>query len=309
MTLWASLFKAKWATDEIPDLSGKVIIVTGGNAGIGKYTVKALLMHNAKVYMASRTPDKMVEVIDELKAETGKEAIPLRLDLADLRSVRAAAEEFMSKERELHVLYNNAGSIYPRVDEVTADGYDLQFGTNVLGHFYFTKLLLPVLLATSQSSPKGTVRVINLSSLGHTFAFGIDYASLKDGPRRRAYNTLSLYFQSKFGNLIYSNELHRRYADQGIVSIAIHPGTLKIDTRRHSSLSARALSKLVNPVLDSSETGALTQLWAGTMPEGAECGGKYLVPVAQMGTPRAATNDPDAGKKLWEWLEEQVKDL
>jgi len=299
---------AKWTSDQIPDLSGKVIIVTGGNGGIGYYTVKGLLEHNAKVYMASRTPEKAAKAIEELKRDTGKEALLLRLDLSDLQSIKAAAEEFISKETELHVLYNNAAATNPEVADTTAQGYDLQFGTNVLGHFYFTKLLMPVLLSTAQSSPKGTVRVINISSMGHLFSPGIDYASLVDGPRRRSYHVVPLYFQSKFGNTVYSYELHKRFFDQGIVSIAVHPGNLKRDTQKSPSLAMRILS-VVNPLLGTIKDGALTQLWAGTVPEAAERSGKYLVPVAQEGTPRAATKDPEVCKKLWEWLEEQVKDL
>ncbi|KAI0920757.1 hypothetical protein AcW1_005064 [Taiwanofungus camphoratus] len=306
----SSLFppRPKWGVSQMPDLSGKVMIVTGGNAGIGYETVKVLLMHNAKVYMASRTPEKARAAIKDLRKETGKEALFLRLDLADLRSIKAAAEEFLSKETQLHVLFNNAGTVYPDVKEVTADGYDLQFGANVLGHFYLTKLLLRVLLDTAKISPDGKARVIHTSSVGHVFTSGIDFDTLHDGPHRLAQNTVHLYFQSKFGNVVVSDEFHRHYAEQGLVSVSLHPGNLKMDTQRHTSLGAKLIG-IMNPILPSAAMGALTQLWAGTMPEGAELGGKYCIPWARVGIARAETDDPELGRRLWAWLEDQVKDL
>jgi len=246
--------------------------------------------------------------IEDLKRDTGREALFLRLDLADLKSIKASAEEFLSKENQLHVLFNNAGAIYPAVEAVTADGYDLQFGTNVLGHFYLTQLLLPLLLATTKSSLDGRTRVVHTSSVGHEFVNGIDFDTLKDSPHRRKQHTVKLYFQSKFGNIVASDEFHRRYADQGLVSISLHPGNLKVDTRRNPSLGAKVVSA-VNPLLPDAKMGALTQLWAGTSPEGAELGGKYCIPWARVGAAKTAANDPELGKKLWSWLEEQVKDF
>jgi len=263
------------------------------------------LEHNAKVYLAGRNPTACTAAIAELKRETGREALFLRLDLADLRAVKAAAEEFLSMETELHVLFNNAGIMYPPVEATTAEGYDMQFGTNVLGHFYFTKLLLPILLATAKASPGGKTRVIHTSSVGHEFVDGIDFDTLHDGPRRRAQHTVRLYFQSKFGNIVVSDEFHRRYAEQGLVSISLHPGNLKVDTSRNHSLGGRLVSML-NPTLPDAKMGALTQLWAGTMPEGAELGGKYCIPWARVGTAKKATDDPELGQKLWAWCEEQV---
>ncbi|OCH84893.1 NAD-P-binding protein [Obba rivulosa] len=298
--------KATWGVDQIPDLNGKVMIVTGGNAGIGKETIKALLTHNAKVYLAARSPEKAQAAIAELKEATGKEAIFLKLDLADLKSVKAAAEEYTSKESQLHVLFNSGGVMFPSIEQTTADGYDLQFGTNVVGHFYFTQLLLPVLIATAEGSEEKKARVINTSSMGHTFVSGIDFDTLKDSPKRSKLGTQKLYFQSKFANVVYSNELHRRYGDRGIVSVSLHPGNLKTDLQRHGSAIGNILGA---PLLYPAPMGALTQLWAGTTPEGAAVGGKYLIPWARVGAARKETDDPLTGQKLWTWLEEQVADL
>ncbi|GBE85836.1 Uncharacterized oxidoreductase [Sparassis crispa] len=296
--------KPKWTFADIPDLSGKVIIVTGGNAGIGKETVKQLLLHNAKVYLAARNPQKAHDVIEDLREQTKKKAVYLELDLADLKSIKAAAEEFTSKEAELHVLFNNAGAMNVPNDQLTADGYDGTFGTNVLGPFYFTQLLLPILSLTAKSSPPGTVRVVNSTSVGHVFVRTVDLDTLKDTAARRRMSTQTSYYQSKFANIVYTNEFHRRYADRGIVCMSVHPGMIGTDIWKGSAawlnLSVNVL--FLHPVWK----GAITQLWGATMPEGATFGGKYLIPWARVGAAKRETNDQELGRKLWELLEEQI---
>lgn len=297
--------KSKFAVEDIPDLTGKIIIVTGASGGIGKETAKALLAHNAKVYIAARSKEKVDSAIKDLKEQTGKEALFLKLDLGDLPSIKAAVQEFESKEKELHVLFNNAGVMIPPLDMVTTQGYDLQFGTNVLGHFYFTKLLLPVLLAGVKSSSDGKARVVNTSSMGH-ISGSLDFNTFKDGPARKKSTSWNMYAQSKFGNVVFSNEPARRYGDQGIVSTALHPGNIRTDLQRHTP---KLINSLAQFVLYPAHQGALTQLWAGTSVAGAELNGKYLVPWARIGAPRKGVEDPQLGKQLWEWLEEQVENI
>ena len=209
------------------------------------------------------------------------------LDSSTLRRV--------SKESSLDILINNAASQYPPVDELTSEGYDLQFGTNVLGHFYFTQLLLPALLSAARDSPDGKARVVHVASVGHEFVSGIDFDTLTDTPKRRTLHPTTLYFQSKFGNVLVANGFHRRYADQGLVSCSLHPGNLKFNAERHPSTIIRTMSIIVcttqlgpsrvrcgvvshrfcqNPLLPGPELGALTQLWAATCPEGVNFGGK-----------------------------------
>ncbi|RXW24439.1 hypothetical protein EST38_g1427 [Candolleomyces aberdarensis] len=298
--------KSTFSVDDIPDLSGKVIIVTGANTGVGKETAKALLNHNAKVYIAARSQEKTEKAIQDLKNETGKEAIFLKLDLASLNAIKAAAEEFLSKETELHVLFNNAGVMVPPIDDLTADGYDLQFGTNTLGHFYFTKLLLPALLKGAKSSPDGTARVVNTSSSASLFASKINFDTLKDSPARRKSGPNRLYMQSKLGNAIFAKELARRYGDQGIVSTGLNPGNLSSDLQRHLG---RIETKLVGLLLHPTPMGALTQLWAGTTQEGATLNGKYLIPWARIGTGNPVIQDEKVGADLWKWFEDQVANI
>ncbi|KAG6857168.1 hypothetical protein H0H87_008738, partial [Tephrocybe sp. NHM501043] len=257
MGIVASIFaesyppKPTFSVDHIPDLEGKVIIVTGSNAmhGHNLCIIIALLAKNAKVYMAARSPQKAKAAIEELRAQTGKDAVFLKLDLADLKSVKAAAAEFQEKEKELHILFNNGGVMNPPLGEVTADGYDLQWGTNVLGHFYFTKLLLPTLISTAKASPEKHVRVLTTSSVTHYYG-SLDFNTFKDGPARRnkLFALYHLYSQSKLvhlrgslGDLILAMELARRYGDQGIVSTAINPGNLETELTRHMSSIQRAV--------------------------------------------------------------------
>ncbi|KAI5981779.1 NAD(P)-binding protein [Pisolithus albus] len=270
---------------EIPDLTGKVALVTGTNTGIGKETARVLLTKNAKVWIACRDVAKGEAALKELKERTGRDAHLLKLNLANLRSIKEAAKEFLSKETQLHVLFNNAGVMHPPVELLTDDGYDLQFGTNVLGHFYLTKLLLPTLLSTATSSPVGTVRVVNTSSTAHWLG-SLDFDTFKDTPKRRAQGTLHLYNQSKAANIVFSKELHRRYGDQGIVSISVSPGAIATEILRNNASIIRLLSGVV---LYHVSYSVLTQLYAGTSPEAVTLSGQHLVPWARVGKCRSDT--------------------
>ncbi|OAX43195.1 NAD(P)-binding protein [Rhizopogon vinicolor AM-OR11-026] len=298
--------KSTFSVDQIPDLTGKVVIVTGANTGIGKETAKALLAHGAKVYIAARNQASSEETVRQLKQETGNEAFFFKLDLGDLKAIKSSAEEFLGKETQLHILINNAGVMVPPVELVTSDGYDLQFGTNVLGHYYFTKLLLPVLTSTAKATPEGKVRVVNVASCAHLFG-KLDFNTFKDGPARKKCTTGALYNQSKFGNIILALELAKRYGDQGIISTALNPGNIRSDLLRHVPSIVQQILSVV--VLYPTPQGALTQLYAATSPEAASLNGKYLVPWARVKSPRQETQDPQLGKALWDWLEEQVKDV
>ncbi|OCH84430.1 NAD(P)-binding protein [Obba rivulosa] len=295
--------KPQFSPNHIPDLTGRVVIVTGGNTGIGKETIKALLEHNAKVYMASRSKDKADVAIQELKEETGKEAIFLQLDLGNLAAIKKAADEFLSKERELHVLFNNAGVMLPPLDWLTDDGYDMQFGTNVLGHWYFTELLMPALLAGKESSPDGHARVITTSSSA-AYMYTVNWELFRDGPARKKMSSQELYAHSKFLNVVVAREVAKRYGDKGIISLSCNPGNLKTDLQRHIPTFAR---RIMHSMLYPAHMGALTQLWGGLMPEPAQHNGEFLIPWARFGKCRAEAYDDATGERLWNYLQEQVK--
>lgn len=299
--------------EQIPDQSGKVVIVTGGNSGIGRETCKVLLGKGAKVYLAARSREKAEEAINDIKKITAKEDIHfLPMDLQDLQSVKAAVEAFLQQESRLDLLYNNAG-IMASPYSVTKDGYEAQFGTNVVGHFALTKLLLPLMERTAGNSPPGTVRVINVSSMGHAFAppggIVFDDLHLSKGywwPEWKRYG------QSKLGNILMTNEIARRYGPSGIYSISLHPGNINTNltsgTYIAQSRFGRAVNCLVSVFLLSTPQGALTQLYAGTSPEIVEknLNGAYLVPFAKVGKPSAYAKDAELGEKLWSFLEQEM---
>ncbi|KZV84369.1 NAD(P)-binding protein [Exidia glandulosa HHB12029] len=298
--------KPKWLpANDMPDCTGKVFLVTGGNSGIGFETVKELLKKGGKVYLAARSRSKGEEAITSLEKETGKRAIFLELDLGNLASVKRSAQTFIDMEPQLNVLINNAGVMACPVEMITSDGYDLQFGTNVIGHWYFTTLLLPTILATADANPAEKPRIVNVTSNGHRCHPSIDYDILRDGPKRHAMSTVKLYGQSKFGNIVVSNELARRYDDK-IVSISVHPGGIKTNLQRHYLQLPLGVQ---NWMMADPWMGAITQLYAATSPEAADLNGKYLIPYARLGRPNPKADDVRTGTDLWKWLEEQVKEL
>lgn len=298
--------------DDIPDQSGKVAIVTGGNTGIGKVTCKVLVAKGAKVYMGARNQEKAEEAINDIKKETGKEAIYwLPLDLADLASVREAAENFKRQEKELHILINNAAVMAIPFSR-TKDGYEMQWGTNVVGHFALIKGLLPTLLETASHTPQGTVRVINVSSVAHKML------APKGGI---VFNDLALtggwwfaewrrYGMSKLANVLLTKEISQRFKERGIISVALHPGVIK--TQLHSNVK-QSWSILLPMKMDrtpkiSEEEGAYTQLYAATHPRAVteNWNGKYLVPMAKLEEPAKEANNLELARKLWDYLDAEV---
>ncbi|KAJ7876704.1 NAD(P)-binding protein [Mycena olivaceomarginata] len=274
----AHLFPPKFLPErDMPDLSGK------------------LLLKNAKVYLAARSPDKAAAAIKRLEEETkGKKAIFLKLDLADLSSVRKAAEGFLALESRLDLLFNNGGVMISPPEMLTAQGHDLQFGTNCIGHFFFTELLLPVLLKTHAET--GTrARIMHTSSIGHQFApgRGFELVSLKGGPERDAWvkkagNTMGpwrLYGESKLGNILVANYFARAHGDK-IVSFSLHPGGIKTELGR---------------------MGAYTQLWGATIPEEDEVQGKYLVPWGKIGKVDPRASDRAQEDEVIAYVREQIQ--
>ncbi|KAG8875925.1 hypothetical protein FRB97_004631 [Tulasnella sp. 331] len=278
-----------------------------------KEETPALLNKNAKVYMASRSRERAEAAIQDLKTITGREAIFLELDLANLDAVTRAAEEFKSKEHALHILFNSGGVMNPPLELLThgeylmQHGYDLQFGTNVLGHAHLTLCLISELEAGAKSSPDGKARVVNTSSIATYFntAPWIRWGTLRDGPERRAMSTRALYCQSKFGNLAFSNELARRYADHGIISNAVNPGNLKTELGRYASPLRQWFSSVF--VQYSPDMGALTQLMVGTSPKAADANGGWFIPWARQYYHEGETQNHEVEVKLWDWIAEQRK--
>ncbi|PCH40828.1 NAD(P)-binding protein [Wolfiporia cocos MD-104 SS10] len=301
--------KPEWSTNDIPGLSGQVILITGANTGLGFECAYELAAHGARVYATARSAEKGTPAVNDLNARVAAlndkksgEVVFLRLDLDDLKSVKAAVEEFKSREKRLDVLINNAGVMMPPVGAANAAGMELQFSTNVLGPFVLTKLLLPVLQQTARQREDGMVRIINISSFAHVAAplSGIYFDDLFAGSK------LARYGQSKLAALLFTNELARRYTDEGIVSISVNPGNIGTPLWRYQSsfFSASTISPL-HPV----SLGILTHLYASTSLDvtKADSGG-YFMPWARKGQPlRQIANDAALASKLWDWCEAETK--
>ncbi|TBU22526.1 NAD(P)-binding protein [Dichomitus squalens] len=296
--------KSKFTVDQIPDLAGRVAIVTGGNVGLGYETIKALLQHDAKVYLAARSEEKAKAAISSLKKETGKEAIFLKLDLASLAAVKEAVDVYLSKENELHILFNNAAVMWPPMDELSKDGYDLQWGTNVVGHWYLTELLIPALSAGAKTSPDHHARVITTASSG-AYLDTLHFDTFKDGPARRKMSTEALYYQTKHANVVVARQVAKRYAAQGIISISVNPGNLKTELQRYIPAMQRKIMGYT--LLYPSSYGALTQLYAGTMPDALNYNGEFMIPWARLGKCRREAYDDEIGDRLWKWLQDEVE--
>jgi NAD(P)-dependent dehydrogenase (short-subunit alcohol dehydrogenase family) len=207
-----------WTKENMPDLTGKTAIVTGGNTGIGYETVKALYEKGADVTLAARNEKKAIEAVEKIKAETkgaGNLKIGL-LNLANLSQIKTFADEFKSKHTQLDILINNAGLMIPPASK-TDDGFEFQFEVNFLGHFALTGHLFPLL----KSSPN--TRIVTLSSGAATLTDGIDFENLK---LEKPYNEWQSYAVSKLADILFTYELDRKLkaAGMNILSVAAHPG-------------------------------------------------------------------------------------
>ena len=267
------------------DLAGKNIVVTGANTGIGQATAEALAARGARVVLACRSEEKTRPVVEAIRAKGG-EAELLALDLASLASVREAAEKLLAAGRPIDVLVNNAGLAGLR--GTTKDGFEVAFGTNHLGHFLFTVLLAPLL----RKAPGA--RIVNVSSMSHYDAKGIDWDALR--APTRAVTGLPEYAVSKLANVLFTAELARRLGPSGVHSYALHPGVVASDAWRQIPWPFRSLMKLF---MISNEEGAATTLYCATSPEVAEHDGRYYDKCREKKPSRLA-RDEALAKALWE---------
>jgi NAD(P)-dependent dehydrogenase (short-subunit alcohol dehydrogenase family) len=298
-----------WTHDDIPDQSGRTIIVTGANSGIGLEAAKALAGAGAHVVLACRDPRKADAALGALRAGAPRARLDvLPLDLASLASVRDFAKAFADRHLRLDVLVNNAGVMaIPR--RTTADGFEMQLGTNHLGHFALTGLLLPLLLATQGS------RVVTVSSTAHRGG----RMRFDDLHGEQRYTRWGAYGQSKLANLLFSYELDRRAqaAGHALVAAACHPGYSAtnlqfVGPRMDGSRWLESLMAAANRLFSQDAAmGALPTLYAATAPEVR--GGDYIGPdrfFESWGHPKKVGSSPrshdrEAARRLWE-LSEQL---
>jgi len=266
------------------DLSGRTFLVTGGNTGIGLATARALAKRGGRVYIACRSEQKGQAAAAEIGAAAGTNQVRfLHLDLADLASVRASAQAFLALGEQLDVLINNAGVAGRR--GLTADGFELMFGVNHLGHFAFTTALLDCL--TSSKS-----RIVNVSSDAHYAAKGIDFDQLRRPAR--GITGMAEYAVSKLCNVLFTQELARRLAGTGVTSYALHPGVVASDIWRRVPWPVRPL---VTRRMLTTDQGAQTSLYCASSPELAEVSGRFYDNCAERDPSPVAT--PDLAGQLW----------
>ncbi|EEU45267.1 uncharacterized protein NECHADRAFT_41149 [Fusarium vanettenii 77-13-4] len=294
---------------DIPDLSGKVILVTGGNTGLGLETVLQLAKHNpAHIYLAARSEEKGNRAIKEVQ-EKVPNAPPitfLRLDLGSLESTKAAAASFRASSDRLDILINNAG-IMAVPEGLTKDGYEIQFGTNHLGHALLTKLLLPTLKATA-ATPSSDVRVVFLSSSAGSIAPKDSYHLDKAKTTMPDIGTWTRYGQSKLANIHYNAALAKRHPD--IKFISLHPGVVKTNLgdsfiNSYGALLGTVFRFIGNMTSISVEKGALNQLWAATSQDVES--GVFYYPVGVTGKGSELSNNEKVREQLWEWTEKELE--
>ncbi|KAF6804148.1 short-chain dehydrogenase/reductase [Colletotrichum sojae] len=291
---------------DVPDLAGKVILVTGGNAGLGKQCVLEFSRHNpAQIWLAARNPEKAQAAADEIRQQVpGAPIRLLELDTTSFESVKKAAARVLAESDRLDILMLNAG-IMAAPAGLTKEGYELHFGTNHMGHALLTKLLLPLLEKTAQQ--RSDVRVVSVSSHGHTYAAkgGPQYETLKtEAEDLGAYGR---YFQSKLANVLFARQLAKELPwltavslDPGIVSTNLIAGT----TGSYRLL--RAFGQIANRwLVPSVETGARNHLWASVSKDVKS--GEFYGPVGVHGEASKDGQDDALGKELWDWTENELQ--
>ena len=300
-------------TDEVLegiDLDGKLALVTGASGGLGAETARALASRGARVVITARDLAKGEEVARGIRASTGNEGIEVEeLELGSLASIRAFADRFLARHDAVQILANNAGVMACPFGK-TSDGFELQFGSNHLGHFLMTGLIAPSLLRGAPA------RVVSVSSRGHHLS-PVVFDDIHF--ERRPYVKWSSYGQSKTANILFAVELGRRLRSRGVHANAIHPGTIATELSRHMGREDFELVQKRQPGgkmrLKSVEAGAATTVYAATAPELEGRGGLYLEDcgIANVddaedaaGGVRSYAVDPDAAKRLWSISEEMV---
>ncbi|OAA45373.1 NAD(P)-binding domain protein [Cordyceps fumosorosea ARSEF 2679] len=289
----------------IPKLSDRVIIVTGGNVGLGFETIRQLREHNpARIYLAARSQDKADAAIQRLERlnPNGSPIRFLKLDLASFDSVKAAAAAFLRQESRLDILMNNAG-IMMTPEGLSEDGYEIQFGTNVMGPALFTQLLLPILRKTAQLNPQ--TRVVMLSSSAHSQApkdiYKFDQLRTTMQDRR----TTARYTISKLADLHYAKALANR--EQNIKVIPVHPGMVATNLHHASTgfflkpFLHAAVGMLATPV----EQGALSQIWAAVSPDAKT--GQYYGPIGKEESGSKLSQSLDLQESMFRWIQSELE--
>eukprot|EP01125_Pyxidicula_operculata_P001369 TRINITY_DN11265_c0_g1_i1.p1 TRINITY_DN11265_c0_g1~~TRINITY_DN11265_c0_g1_i1.p1 ORF type:complete len:314 (-),score=79.68 TRINITY_DN11265_c0_g1_i1:64-1005(-) len=286
------------------DLKGKVAIVTGANTGIGYITAREIAKMGAHVILACRDQARGDDALNKLKKEASESPAPglnveevsaevMLLDLASLESVRSFTADFKAKQLPLHILVNNAGVMALPERKETKDGFEMQWGTNHLGHFLLTTELLDIL------KKSGKARIVNVSSEAHKGAKGLNFDDLQ---LKNDYSPWGAYSASKLSNILFTKELQRRLDEEesDIVTYAVHPGFVQTELTRYMDGVVGAVAGLAaNVIAKTVENGSLTSIKTATDPAVADVKAKYWSDC-EVAQPTQYAEDMEAAKKLWE---------
>ena len=296
---------------DIPNLVGKVCLVTGGNSGLGEATVTALAQHNPeKLYLAARSRPKAEAAVQRIKASspTARSASIeiLEMDLASFDSIKAAAARINNEASRLDIVHLNAGVAMIPVS-TTKDGYEVQFGTNYLGHVLLTQLLMPKLLETA-ALPDADVRVVFISSVTHKVFIpkeGILFEGLHTAMEKTGGPTL--YGQSMIAKIIIARQLAKRYPK--IIFTSLHPGGVKSNVYAgNKDMNWFLLNLIIRPAVAltgvTTEEGAKTQLWCSFSKDVVN--GTYYEPIGKAGKESSLSRDSQLASKLWDWTEKEL---
>ncbi|EEQ30230.1 putative secondary metabolism biosynthetic enzyme [Microsporum canis] len=297
----------------IIDQSGKVILITGGNTGLGMETVLELVKHQpARIYLAARNERKAWEAINFIQFQLTYEADIryLPLDLSSFKSIREAVRLFTSECDRLDTLILNAG-VMGMDSYTTVDGYEVQFGTNYMGHFLLTSLLIPTLRRTA-SKPGSDVRVLSISSAAWQMAPSspstlLSLMTSSNGEILRC-NRWTRYGISKAANILLASELARRYPE--IMSVSVHPGVILTGLYEQGKAATPVLRYSLPFLIlfaSSRKNGALNHLWAAGCTRSLLRNGEYYSPVGVRSLGNQLVHDEDTARRLWEWSEEQAR--
>ena len=284
------------------DIAGKRVLVTGGTTGIGRGTVESLAALGAEVIFTARNPAQGDEIVAEVAASTGNDAVShRRLDLDDLAEVRAFGAAFRDDFDRLDVLINNAGVVVTE-RRATVDGFEFTFGVNHLGHFQLVNELLPLLEASAPA------RIVIVASDAHKFTRGLDFDDLQSSQGRfGALKGLSVYSKSKLANMLHTRELARRVDSSKVTVNCVHPGAVRTRLGRDSEGSrlSDAAWGLVSRFFLTPAQGAQTSVWAASDPTLDGVSGEYFVKSA-VAKPKKSALDDVAAARLWAVSEELV---
>jgi NAD(P)-dependent dehydrogenase (short-subunit alcohol dehydrogenase family) len=311
--------KASLTESNLPDLTGRVFIVTGGNSGIGEELTRILYQAGGTVYILTRDEGKSNTVISNITSiKTSKSGTIkfIYVDFSDLTTVAPAVNKFLASESRLDVLFNNAGVGGVEASKRTVQGLEMHMGVNVVAPFLLTKLLYPLLTSTAKLPDKkpGSVRVIWTGSImvdGWSPPGGINVSQLETGSADRVEN----YSVSKVANWYLASEFHRRNKEEGVVNLVQNPGSLRTNVWRHSKFSEYGI---LWPFFGKSIDGAHTNLWAGLHSEiTIQDGGRYIMPWGrwhpgqrndiELGRRSESEGGTGAAQRFWEWCEKKVQ--